>query len=318
MQDDMMAGRVCILMAVYNGARDLPEQLTSFAAQNHATWCLIASDDGSNDTSVELLRGFADTQAAKGRQVTILQGPRRGLVANFLSMLAAVPDDAAWVALSDQDDVWLPGRLDRGITALGQLPADIPALYCSRTWIVDQDLQNRRLSADFRKPPGFRNALVQNIAAGNTILLNRTAVDLARAAMPEALSVPGLPAHDWWLYQIITGVGGTVIRDTEPTLLYRQHQANQIGANDGWRARAVRIRMLLNGRFRTWNSANIAALRASSGRLTPAHRAELEAFARMRARPLIRRIREFGGLRLYRQTAFGQAALWLALVLGRL
>lgn len=312
-----LPGHVAILMGVYNGAIDLPAQLQSFAAQSHADWQLIASDDGSSDDSDRILRDFAKAQAAQGRVVTRLMGPKRGFAANFLSLIAAAPAKADWLAISDQDDVWLPDRLVRGIAALSGLPDARPALYCSQTWIVDENLKNPQLSVAFSRPMGFHNALVQNIAPGNTILLNRAAAELARAAAPEAATVSGLPAHDWWLYQLITGAGGTVIRDPEPTLYYRQHSGNLIGANQGWRARWWRIRMVLDGRFGKWNTANLAALQASSARLTAENRALLETFSDLRSRALPGRLRAFARSGLYRQSTLGQAAMWLALMLGR-
>lgn len=311
-------GQVSILMGVYNGAGDLSEQLTSFAAQSHGDWRLIASDDGSTDDSAAILQAFAEAQAELGRQVELRRGPRRGFAANFLSLIAAAPEDADWLALSDQDDVWLPDRLARGIAALRKIPPATPALYCSRTWITDERLENPRLSMAVKKPPGFRNALVQNIAAGNTILLNRAAAGLARETAPAAAEMPGLPAHDWWLYQLVTGAGGTVIHDPEPALYYRQHGSNLIGANDSWRARAWRIGLLLSGRFAAWNDANLAALWAVVDRLTPENRAVLETFSRLRGQSLPRRLGAFRQAGLYRQTVLGQAALWLALVLRRL
>lgn len=305
--------RVCIVMAVYNGAPDLPEQLASFAAQSHTDWQLIASDDGSQDDSVALIRGFAAHQT---QQIKVVDGPRRGFAANFLSLIAGASDGADWLALADQDDVWLPDRLERGMTALRALPEG-PALYCSRTWITDANLANPRLSADFDKPPGFHNALVQNIAAGNTILLNRAALDLARRAAPQVPNPGDLPAHDWWLYQLITGAGGRVIRDREPTLYYRQHAANQIGANDGWRARMVRIAMVLDGRFKAWNAANIIALRAAHPFLTDANSALLETFIDLRRRALPMRLWRFARSGIRRQSLYGQIAMWVALMLGR-
>ena len=96
-----------------------------------------------------------------------------------------------WMAFSDQDDVWLPDRLARGVAALGGHSG--PALYCSRTWITDERLESRRLSAPRPRSLGFRNALVQNVASGNTILLNAAAADLVRDAAAEALAQGGLP-----------------------------------------------------------------------------------------------------------------------------
>ena len=307
--------RVCILLGLYNGAKDLPAQLQSFADQSHGLWDLIASDDGSTDEGPAILHAFAARRASAGHRVDLVSGPRQGFAANFLSLIARAPATVEWMALSDQDDVWLPDRLQRGISTLSALPRDRPALYCSATVITDERLENHRASARFVRPPGFRNALVQNIAAGNTILLNQAAARLART---EAARGSRPPSHDWWLYQLITGCGGTVIRDPEPTVLYRQHGDNLVGANDGWRARARRISMLLDGQFADWNDANIAALRLSQAHLTPQNRALLESFAALRVQPRATRLRNLARLGLYRQGRLGQAALWLAAVMGKL
>lgn len=311
------ADRVCILMGIYNGAEHLGAQLQSFAEQTQDRWDLIVGDDGSRDAGPDMVRDFAARMAPLGSKVTLVDGPCAGFVANFLALIAEAPA-TDWLALSDQDDVWLPDRLARGIAALTPLPRDTPALYCSRTWVTDSDLGNRRLSPDYAKPPGFANALLQNIAGGNTILLNRAAADLAREAAPAAAEVSELPAHDWWLYQLITGVGGTVVRDVAPTLLYRQHGGNQIGENTSWQAWKMRIAMVRSGRFQRWIDANIAALRLVRARLTPENRALLDRLEALRSLPLIPRIRAFAGLGLYRQGRIGQAALWLAVFWGKL
>lgn len=312
------ANRVCILMGIYNGAETLPPQLDSFAGQTHRQWDLVVGDDGSADCGPGIVRAFAARMAPLGHRVTLVPGPRSGFVANFLGLVAHLPDTAQWLAFSDQDDVWLPDRLARGIAALSLLPGDRPALYCSRTWVTDHDLGNRKLSPHYARAPEFRNALVQNIAAGNTILLNRTAAELARAAAPAAARVPGLPSHDWWLYQLVTGVGGTVIRDPDPTVLYRQHGRNQIGENTSWRALRTRIAMVRSGRFQRWISANIAAMRLLETHLTPENRALLDRLEALRRKPFLARVRDFAALGLYRQSRIGQSALWLAVLNGKI
>lgn len=308
--------RVCILMGLHDGASDLDAQLDSFATQSWPAWDLIVGDDRSSDNGPDMVRAFAARTALTNR-VELVDGPGAGITANYLGLIGRVPGDTDWLALSDQDDVWLPDRLSRGIERLGSLPDDVPALYCTSTIVTDATLGKRRPSLRVPRPAGFRNALVQNIASGNTILMNRAAIDLLRAAAPEAAKVPGLVVHDWWIYLLITGVGGTVIYDTRPSLLYRQHDNNMIGANDGWRARWLRIRLLFAGRFATWNSANIAALMLVADRLTPENRDTLHRFATLREKPLLQRLRGFARLGLYRQRLPGQIALWLAVLVKK-
>lgn len=309
----MAAGpTVTILMGVFDGAAHLRAQLDSLAAQDHADWRLIASDDGSRDGSLAILEAFAAGRPAG--QVACTSGPGRGFAANYLSLLAGLSDDPGWVAFSDQDDVWLPDRLTRGLHAL---PAgNAPALYCSRTWVTAADLSDRRLSPLFRRPPSFRNALVQNVAAGNTILLNPAA---ARLLVATARRVRGIVAHDWWAYLAVTGAGGQVVMGAAPTLLYRQHGANAIGSNSGWGARLRRLAQVWRGGLGDWNDTNAAALTACADLLTPAARGVLADWQRLRAsRPAPLRLWRLWRLRLYRQTPASAAVLWLAAAIGRI
>jgi len=312
------AGRVAILMGLFDGARHLQEQLDSFTAQSVTDWDLVVGDDGSQDAGPEMIRAFAAQQAAAGRRVALVDGPGQGVAVNFLSLLAAVPEGTAWVALSDQDDVWLPDRLHMGQAGLAQVPEGVPALYGSASWIVDEDLSQRRHSLAFPHPPGFRNALVQSIAGGNTMLLNRAGADLARAAAREALAAGGPATHDWWLYQLIAGAGGRVIRDERPTILYRQHGANLFGTNRGLRASLSRVGQVLSGDLAVWLARNRRALRASAHRLTPEARGLLDRFDRLHTLHMVSRYREYRALGLRRQGRAGQLALTLAVLLGRL
>ena len=107
---------VTVLMAVRNGAQTLPAQLDSLAAQSHANWRLIASDDGSTDGSRAILQRFAQGRVTLG-QVAVVEGPGQGFVANFLSLLAR-PGVSGPVALSDQDDIWFPDKLQRALARL--------------------------------------------------------------------------------------------------------------------------------------------------------------------------------------------------------
>lgn len=300
---------VQILLAVYNGGAHLAEQLDSIAAQSHTRWHLIASDDGSSDNSRAVLEAFAEDHP-----VTLREGPRQGAAANFLSLLGHADPDG-WIAFADQDDIWLPDKLERSLAELQDIPPETPALFCSRSWIADADGNPLRLSPPRSRPICFRNALVQNVVAGNTIVLNPAATRLVQDAAREAGEIV---IHDWWIYQIVSGTGGRIVHDDEPTLLYRQHGLNQIGANDSVRERAKRIAMIITGRFRDWNEINITALRRSSGRLTPENLSLLNHFAEMRGSTLPLRLWRLGRLGLYRQGRASTVALWIAATLNRL
>lgn len=310
-RDTGQGDHVAILMALCNGAATVDAQLASFADQHHGNWSLVVSDDRSRDDGPARVLGFA---ARDGRPVQLLRGPGRGFASNFLSLLRAAGPAAPFAALSDQDDIWLPGKLTRALDLLSDVPDGQPALYAARTVICDANMVPLRKSPLFDRPPSFRNALVQSIGGGNTMVLNRAALDLAQDTARHA---EGIIAHDWWLYQIISGAGGRIIYDPEPSVLYRQHGANLIGANDTAMASLKRAVQLMQGRFRDWNTANIRALDSAAHWLTPEARETLDLFKAMRDGSPRQRLRAFRRSGIYRQTRRGQRALCLATVLNR-
>ncbi|TCK99872.1 glycosyltransferase involved in cell wall biosynthesis [Shimia isoporae] len=302
-----------ILLATYNGADCLQEQLDSLDAQSHTDWQLLVSDDGSTDETLNILDNFGASHP-----VTIFKGRGNGAAANFMSLLARAEDNlpaGSWIAFCDQDDVWLSDKLARSVAAVSDEITEGPALYCSRTWVVDENLKGRTLSAARPRPPSFLNALAQNIAAGNTILLNGAA---ARLAMEAARETSDVVMHDWWAYQIVTGAGGLVVHDDTPTLLYRQHAGNEVGANNGLRAKLNRLMRMIRGDFKEWNDINVIALAASRHRFTPQAQADLDRFTKLRKAPLLRRLSELKDLGIYRQSKASNVALFVAAFIRRL
>ncbi|WP_294924764.1 glycosyltransferase family 2 protein [uncultured Paracoccus sp.] len=301
--------RVTILMAVRDGARYLPAQLDSIAAQSLDGWRLLASDDGSTDESRALIDRFAATHP-QGR-VLLLTGPGQGPAANFRHLLRAVPENGGLVAFGDQDDVWLPDKLERAARALAGL--DGPAIWCSSVTICDEALRPLAVSTLPRRGPSFRHALVQNLVRGNTLVLNPAAFRLTAAADAETGPVV---MHDWWIYQLVTGAGGRVIFDPRPSVLYRQHGANVVGGARGLRARLTAAGRLVLGAHRGWSRRNLLALHPSRHRLTPENRRVLDDFARLQD-PLPQRIAALRRGGFHRQGRLEQLALWAAVLLGR-
>lgn len=303
-----------ILLALYRSEAYLREQLDSLAAQDWPNWSLTVSDDGIGlDGSQAILDDFA--KAHPQRRIERRRGPERGFAPNFLSLLAGLPEDCGHAALSDHDDVWFPDKLSRAMRALEAYPDDHPVLYCAATTVCDSALTPLHGSSRFRRPPSFCNALVQSLGGGNTMVLNRAAIALARRAAPVAGEIV---AHDWWLYQLVTGAGGTALHDPDPVLLYRQHDGNAIGANQALQARVQRLKMILKGRFRSWNEINIAALERLDPWLTPEARDLRDRFDRSRRGGTMTRLRALWASGVYRQSRYGTAALYAACLMRRL
>jgi glycosyltransferase involved in cell wall biosynthesis len=304
--------QICILMATYNGSNYLSEQLLSIENQTYQNWRLIVSDDGSDDLTLVVLKEF---QSKWGHdKLLILEGPRKGYCLNFLSMACNTDIRGDYYSFSDQDDVWMRDKLERACHHLREnSKPDIPYAYGSRTKLVDKNLNPLGLSPEFHLPRSFRNAIVQNIAGGNTIMFNQaTKVLLEKAGLQEVVS------HDWWLYMLVVGAGGIFHYDSKPTLLYRQHSDALIGSNASFINRISRLILLLRGRFRHWNNINFNALSRCSHLLTKDNQIILDTYSKLRTSTLKDRVRLLMVCGLYRQTRYGTLALWLATIINKL
>jgi len=297
-----------IALATYNGDRFLADQLQSFVDQTHVDWTLWVSDDGSTDGTLRILQDFQTTRPQG--QVHVVQGPQQGAAMNFLSLLhhPDLPDQA--VAVADQDDVWFPHKL-KYMQAILSDPE--PVLYAGRTIVADEHLEQQRPSKPLTPAPSFQNALIQNRAAGNTIVLNQAAVrQLRKIGAPTHIA-----HHDWWLYQIMTGIGAKVIFDETPLIIYRQHGTNVFGANEGMLQSVRRMAQLMGPKWRGWAKVQHAALAKVSDHLTPSNQATFETWMTApSAGP--KRARVFTQLGLHRHKPLQTKLLKLLAVLGRI
>jgi len=262
--------RVAILLSTYNGASFLQAQLDSLAGQTLQGWTLYWRDDGSGDGTVAVMQGFMAGLGA-GRCVAVAGPPGRiGPTSSFMALLrAAAAADPDVIAFADQDDVWLPEKLAAGVAALAEEAG--PALYCSRQILVDHALRRIGESAPLRQAPGFPTALTQNIATGCTVQINRAAIRLVADSEPPPSSL-----HDWWSYLVVAAAGGRLIADPTPTVLYRQHGGNLVGAPPGMRRRAVAALRRGPGVFMRVLRDHVAALRAQPHLLSPEAAAALD------------------------------------------
>lgn len=297
-----------VLLATYNGARYLPEQLDSLVSQREAAWSLLWRDDGSTDGTPALLEAFA---RRTGRAAEAVTPPgRAGAMGSFMRLLAAAPEGGHY-AFCDQDDVWLPGKLARAQAALAEMPEARPALYCSRQQLVDAALRPTGLSPLPRRPLGFRNALVQNVVTGCTLVLNDAARRLVLAAPPPP---PGT-MHDWWCYLLVSGAGGAMRFDPEPGLLYRQHGANAVGTQPSLLRRGLAAFTRGPERFLAVFSGHLERLRPAAPLLTAEARETLALVAPLLTLPRRERLRRLRRAGLYRQGAAEDAVLRLWLLM---
>jgi hypothetical protein len=216
-------------------------------------------------------------------------------------------------AYSDQDDIWMVDKLDRAAKYLDSVPDNVPAMYCSRTLYVDKDGRSLQASQAYSRPAVFANALVQNIASGNTMVFNNSARSLLQELGPDV----DIDLHDWLTYMLIAGAGGQIFFDLNPSVRYRQHSKNLIGMNIGLRAKIGRIQMLFKGRFRDWNERHVALLKKVPQLLTAQNIAILNQFAKARGIKGIACLSEFKKSGVYRQTLSNNIAFYVAAIVGK-
>ncbi len=209
-------------MSTYNGSKYIREQLESIAAQKDVSVKLLIRDDGSTDNTVEEINTFKQQFSA---DITLLRGSNIGWKNSFLELIFKAVSDYPqfdYIAFCDQDDIWLPEKLHKGVESLGTLP-DGPKLYCSNlTYYKEGEQLGMVRSQMINNTP--KGALIRNYATGCTIIFNRKLLLLLGKLELNS----GIP-HDYWAYLTAT-MCGTVYADHNSYILYRQHSANQIGS----------------------------------------------------------------------------------------
>jgi len=240
---------VDILMATYNGAKYLADQLDSLLAQTHQNFRLLVSDDGSTDGTLALLETY---RSRLGDRLVVVPHPGmgQGVVKNFENLMRASLQGchAHWIAFSDQDDVWLPEKVERCLHVLMQLEQATgvhqPCLVHSDLTVVDEELnviapsfsQHQRMDPAACSPTAL---LSINQVTGCTMMINRALLEMS-LPLPDQTVM-----HDWWC-ALLSSSGRRTFLD-EQLILYRQHGFNQLGAKDR-RLKMRLLRLVTNGR----------------------------------------------------------------------
>lgn len=304
--------QVAVLMCTYRPGQYFSEQLNSIAGQSLTPSSLWISDDSG--TIEDSARICGELEKAELSGAKVVAGPKRGFAANFLSILCHPELEGEYFAFSDQDDIWMPGKLQTAAEQLARIPDDTPAVYCGRTLLVTESNEVIGSSPLFTRQPSFANALVQSIAGGNTMVLNKSARELLLQAGEH-----DIVSHDWWVYMLVSGAGGIVLYDDTPAIRYRQHEGNLVGGHTSFRAHLDRVRlMLFHDRFKNWNELNMASLGKVKHLLTARNLARFEDFVSARSGNVLNRLHYLQKSGVYRQTPMGDIGLLIATLTGKI
>ena len=309
----MTSPRVLVFLGAYQGAPFITEQIGSILKQS-VSCDLVISDDGSLDGSREFVQEIASVSAS----TTLLEGPRQGFCANFLSMFQLSDIDRYdFVAWSDQDDLWEPHHLARAIASLRSCRT--PAAFGSRTRLINASGLPIGYSPVWKRPLCFQNALVQSVAGGNTLVMNRQCVRwIQQCLASNNIDIGQWVSHDWAVYLMLSLAGFPLIWDAVPTVHYRQHSTNLIGSNRGFFARIDRGRRLKNGVFARWIQLHLLCLQQLTDAMLPVSRDALHGLmdaTSTRGMASFRAIERSG---VYRQGFLDQRVLECAALVGLL
>ncbi len=258
MSHEVKPVRFAILLSTYNGEAYLPTLLESILNQNWKHWDLWIRDDGSTDGTRDILREFSsrfnggDEGPNKNTAATTpaghdaimpgtsscrihnIEGVNLGIANSFFHLLEKSCDGYDGYAFCDQDDIWVPEKLERAAQAL---EAERPMLYHARQWIMDEDSGKKSLSP---RPvhTGFSNALIQNQVVGCTMVINAQLRACVLESLQSVLSGESsgeacrIIMHDWWCYLIASGTG-TICYERDPVILFRRHRQSTTPAAAG-------------------------------------------------------------------------------------
>jgi rhamnosyltransferase len=244
--DENEGPRIAVLLATYNGGRWVEEQIRSILRQEGVRVHLLVGDDASSDNTVDVVRPLL-------RPGDVLLPPRERLgspAQNFFRLLQHT--DLAkfdFAALSDQDDLWQPDHLRRGVEQLRKQGAEGYSSDVEAFWG-----DGRRQLIKKSEPQKKWDHLFEGGGPGCTqILTRRLATELqATLAFEGHGTLHRLvgDCHDWFIYSFTRRSGYRWHIDNYPGVRYRQHQGNVMGVNSGWPALTTRWSRLRNGWYR--------------------------------------------------------------------
>lgn len=275
-----------ILMSTYNGEKFLEDQLRSIQEQTVTDWQLLIRDDGSKDGTTEIIRHHASLDS-RIHFINDGQDENYGVIKSFYSLVKA--SQADYYFFSDQDDVWLPDKLEIQLSATKGRDQAKPLLVYTDLKVVDQDLrvlsESMIRSQSHHANTSLRQELTENTVTGGTMLINHALAE--RWTVTEDLLM-----HDWYLALLAAALGDLVYLD-RPTELYRQHDHNVLGARTlskrmkNW----LRPHLLFDKYWKLIKASQAQARHLLALDLSPADRDLVQAFVSLMDQPLGQRLR---------------------------
>lgn len=215
--------RVAVLMSTYNGALFIKEQIDSILNQEGVDIDLWIRDDGSSDSSLDIISGYNTT-----RKVHLIKGINCGVGNSFMELVYHANNQYDYYAFADQDDIWLQKKIITAIDLIKHMEG--PCLYTSNQTLVDEDGKNLGIRYDKEPSTNYKQIICKNHLPGCTMLWNKK----MQAILQEEKRRPSVKLlnnriHDVWV-AMVASICGKIVYDENSYIKYRQHANNVVGA----------------------------------------------------------------------------------------
>ena len=208
--------KTCILLSTFNGEKYLEEQLDSLKSQTLKDVFVLVRDDGSSDSTREILL------RNESENIKWYSGENVGAARSFMTLVNDAPE-ADYYAFCDQDDYWLPEKLEAAENILEKSNNKLK-LYYSNVTVTDESLHAIKKSNYDPNSGSLKKMLIRNFVTGCTEVFSKDLLKALKSYSPDFIFM-----HDWWSNLVCLSLGGEVFFDEHSYILYRQHNDNALG-----------------------------------------------------------------------------------------
>ena len=303
--------KVKIILCTFNGESYIKEQLNSLLNQTYSNFSINIYDDQSNDNTLTIIEDFSRRHPKINISIVIRE-KNLGYCKNFMQALLDLNLEDDLIFLCDQDDVWLPTKIEQVIDKYKK--NNLPFLYFSTRYIVFKNLEIKKIApkkTDY--PITFFHLFFQNLAGGNTIAINK----LLLSKIIKFNNLFTYTIHDWQIIAIASSIRNCIFYfDKTPSILYRQHSNAAIGSNDNLKDYYNKIYLTLSFQYKKEISKRLNFFLLNKENLLPEHHKFLKQIKKFREMHFFHRlinIRQISFCK-YRYNIF-KRSLWFIFIL---
>lgn len=304
----MVGKNVLVLMSSFNGEKYIKEQIQSIMSQvSEYQIDLCIRDDGSNDSTCTIVQ---EMQKEYPGRIELIVGERKGYNESFFSLIKGA-SNYTYYALSDQDDVWLPDKIQTACEKLCAEANDIPLLYASTSFLVGDDLKPYGTTRKMVRSLSFYNTIIQNICPGHTQVMNNALLNLINVDIDYSK----IYVYDSWITNVAM-LYGKILFDNDSHTYYRQHKRNQLGSGASKIQKIItsKKRIFAGGGSKYREQIRLFYKTFSHDEKLLKYYDELQKF--LTAQSFISRLNYILGSKLYRQSRVETIAIYIAIVFG--